>query len=187
MGLTKNAILMKQELTNSMHSINSETKPDKKSKITTTQKLNQELELLKNQDTLLSNLINGKTLTEIIQDKKLNPLQMSLMTFYSILKKNKELNDKVVEARKIGVQTLIDKLLQVFQYEETTDPNAILFLREKTKFVQYLAGHITDLYSDNKVQNVKTDQSIKISWESVDDNIIDVNATDVPASTPIKD
>ena len=107
------------------------------------------------------------------------------MQFYSILKKNKELNDKVVEARKIGVQTLIDKLLQVFQYEETTDPNAILFLREKTKFVQYLAGHITDLYSDNKVQKVDQKTEMTISWEN-DNDLIDVNAEDIPTSTPNK-
>ena len=177
---------MKPELTNSMHSINSETKPEKKSKNTIIKKLNLELELLKNQDILLSNLIRGKTLTEIIEDKKLNPSQVTLMQFYSILKKNKELNDKVVEARKIGVQTLIDKLLQVFQYEETTDPNAILFLREKTKFVQYLAGHITDLYSDNKVQKVDQKTEMKISWGTDEDDLIDVNAEDIPTSTPNK-
>ena len=86
------------------------------------------------------------------------------MKFYAYLKKNPELEIKITEARKYGVQTLIDKLLQVFKYQEIEDPNAILWIREKTKFITFLANKLTDLYSDNKVQQVKTDQSIKISW-----------------------
>tara|TARA_R100001143_G_scaffold59407_1_gene58010 strand:- start:46 stop:375 length:330 start_codon:yes stop_codon:yes gene_type:complete len=109
------------------------------------------------------------------------------MKFYAYLKKNPELEIRITEARKYGVQTLIDKLLQVFQYQEIEDPNAILWIREKTKFITFLANKLTDLYSDNKVQNVKTDQSIKISWEDNQDDLIDVTAEDIPAATPDKD
>ena len=109
------------------------------------------------------------------------------MKFYSYLKKNPELEIRITEARKYGVQTLIDKLLQVFKYQEIEDPNAILWIREKTKFITFLANKLTDLYSDNKVQNVKTDQSIKISWEDNQDDLIDVTAEDIPTATPDKD
>ena len=108
------------------------------------------------------------------------------MKFYAYLKKNPELEIRITEARKYGVQTLIDKLLQVFQYQEIEDPNAILWIREKTKFITFLANKLTDLYSDNKVQNVKTDQSIKISWEDNQDDLIDVTAEDIPTATPDK-
>tara|TARA_R100001377_G_C3180051_1_gene106274 strand:+ start:474 stop:806 length:333 start_codon:yes stop_codon:yes gene_type:complete len=101
------------------------------------------------------------------------------MKFYHFLKKNPEMNDRIIEARKNGIQTLIDKLLQVFQYQEIENPNQILWIREKTKFITFLANKLTDLYSDNKVQNVKTDQSIKISWEDNQDNLIDVSADTV--------
>jgi len=101
------------------------------------------------------------------------------MKFYAYLKKNPELEIKITEARKYGVQTLIDKLLQVFKYQEIEDPNAILWIREKTKFITFLANKLTDLYSDNKVQQVKTNQSIKISWEDNQDDLIDVTAEDV--------
>ena len=101
------------------------------------------------------------------------------MKFYAYLKKNPELEIQITEARKYGVQTLIDKLLQVFKYQEIEDPNAILWIREKTKFITFLANKLTDLYSDNKVQNVKTDQSIKISWEDNQEDLIDVTAEDV--------
>ena len=93
------------------------------------------------------------------------------------------MNERITEARKNGVQTLIDKLLQVFQYQEIENPNQILWIREKTKFITFLANKLTDLYSDNKVQNVKTDQSIKISWEDNQSDMIDVseNIVDIPS------
>ena len=105
------------------------------------------------------------------------------MKFYAYLKKNPELNERVTEARKNGVQTLIDKLLQIFQYQEVENPNQILWIREKTKFITFLANKLTDLYSDNKVQNVKTNQSIKISWEDNQTDMIDVSEdiTDIPS------
>jgi hypothetical protein len=101
------------------------------------------------------------------------------MKFYHFLKKNPEMNERITEARKNGIQTLIDKLLQVFQYQEIENPNQILWIREKTKFITFLANKLTDLYSDNKVQNVKTDQSIKISWEDNQSDLIDVSADTV--------
>ena len=109
------------------------------------------------------------------------------MKFYAYLKKNPELEIQITEARKYGVQTLIDKLLQVFKYQEIEDPNAILWIREKTKFITFLANKLTDLYSDNKVQNVKTDQSIKISWEDNQSDLIDVSADTVVDTSDNKD
>jgi len=97
------------------------------------------------------------------------------------------MNDRITEARKNGIQTLIDKLLQVFQYQEIENPNQILWIREKTKFITFLANKLTDLYSDNKVQNVKTDQSIKISWEDNQSDLIDVSADTVIDTSDNKD
>jgi|TARA_R100000458_G_C8176627_1_gene175160 hypothetical protein len=166
---------MKQESKHSQSSNNSETNPLKKSEHTTMTKSNPELELIKNQDIIISNLIEGKTLTEIVQDKNFPVSQMSLQKFYSILKKNKQLNDSIVEARKIGIQTLIDKLLQIFQYQEVENPNQILWIKEKTKFIQYLAGKLTDLYSDNKPIKQNIDQKISVSWTDTPD-LVDLDA-----------
>jgi len=73
--------------------------------------------------------------------------------------------------------------LQIFQYQEVENPNQILWIREKTKFITFLANKLTDLYSDNKVQQVKTDQSIKISWEDNQSDMIDVSEdiVDIPS------
>ena len=150
------------------------------SKNTITQKSKSELITTNQADTICEKLTRGLTLTEILEEKQ---YQFSLMKFYHFLKKNPELNERITEARKNGVQTLIDKLLQVFQYQEIENPNQILWIREKTKFITFLANKLTDLYSDNKVQNVKTDQSIKISWEDNQTDMIDVSEdiVDIPS------
>ena len=146
------------------------------SKNITTAKSKSELITTNQADIICEKLTRGLTLTEILEEKQ---YEFSLMKFYAYLKKNPELNEKITEARKNGVQTLIDKLLQIFQYQEVENPNQILWIREKTKFITFLANKLTDLYSDNKVQNVKTDQSIKISWEDNQSDLIDVSADTV--------
>jgi len=154
------------------------------SKNTITTKSKSELITTSQADTICEKLTRGLTLTEILEEKQ---YQFSLMKFYHFLKKNPELNERITEARKNGVQTLIDKLLQVFQYQEIENPNQILWIREKTKFITFLANKLTDLYSDNKVQNVKTDQSIKISWEDNQSDLIDVSADTVIDTSDNKD
>jgi len=150
------------------------------SKNTITTKSKSELITTSQADTICEKLTRGLTLTEILEEKQ---YEFSLMKFYHFLKKNPEMNERITEARKNGVQTLIDKLLQVFQYQEIENPNQILWIREKTKFITFLANKLTDLYSDNKVQNVKTDQSIKISWEDNQSDMIDVSEdiVDIPS------
>ena len=154
------------------------------SKNTITPKSKLELITTNQADTICEKLTRGLTLTEILEEKQ---YEFSLMKFYHFLKKNPEMNERITEARKNGVQTLIDKLLQVFQYQEIENPNQILWIREKTKFITFLANKLTDLYSDNKVQNVKTDQSIKISWEDNQSDMIDVSADTVVDTSDNKD
>ena len=150
------------------------------SKNITTPKSKSELITTSQADIICEKLTRGLTLTEILEEKQ---YEFSLMKFYAHLKKNPELNERITEARKNGVQTLIDKLLQIFQYQEVENPNQILWIREKTKFITFLANKLTDLYSDNKVQQVKTDQSIKISWEDNQSDMNDVSEdiVDIPS------
>ena len=175
--------MTKQGSDSSKDYTNSETKPMKKSVNTTTTKSNQELQIKNDLGIIESNLIEGLTLTEILKDKKLNPSRISLMKFYAILKKNPDLESRVSEARKLGIQTLIDKLLQVFNHQEVENPNQILWIREKTRFIQYLAGKLTDLYSDNKPIKQNIDSRMTITWEDSPD-LIDVGATDVTPTPP---
>jgi len=151
-----------------------------KSKNTITPKQNQELITEKSLSIIEEKLIDGMTLSEIINDKQ---YPFSLMKFYHYLKRNPELEKRILEARKLGIQTLIDKLLQVFSYQEIESPNEILWIREKAKFVQWVAGKITDLYSDNKTIKQDIDTKMSISWEDNSDNMIDVSEdiVDIPS------
>lgn len=100
------------------------------------------------------------------------------MKFYAYLRKNPELETRILEARKLGIQTLIDKLMQVFSYQEIESPNEVLWVREKTRFIQWVAGKITDLYSDNKTIKQDIDTKMTISWDDGND-LIDVSAEEV--------
>ena len=151
-----------------------------KSKNTITPKQNQELITEKSLSIIEEKLIDGMTLSEIINDKQ---YPFSLMKFYAYLKRNPELEKRILEARKLGIQTLIDKLLQVFSYQEIESPNEILWIREKAKFVQWVAGKITDLYSDNKTIKQDIDTKMSISWEDNSNDLIDVSEdiVDIPS------
>ena len=139
------------------------------SEIITKPKSSQELIVLDDTilNTVLEQLSEGKTLASI---KKEGTLPISLNKFYSYLnqEQNKEIKNKVEQARKIGVQNIVDKLLDIYQADinsETLDPNLISWIREKTKFITWLAGKTSDLYSDKKEVNIgKQQNNIVISW-----------------------
>ena len=171
---------MTKESISSKHSTNSETKQEKKSKNTITPLLNPSSLTEQNLSTIEEQLVRGLTLSEVLDQKQ---YQFSLMKFYHFLKRNPKLESRIIEARKLGVQTLIDKMLQIFQHQEIENPNQILWVRERTKFIQYLAGHLTDLYSNNKVQNIKSDTNLKVSWEEPSE-LIDVSTVETVPTPP---
>jgi hypothetical protein len=60
-------------------------------------------------------------------------------------------------------------LLDVYQADvssETLDPNLISWIREKTKFITWIASKSTDLYSDKKdlTLNKNINSQIIVSW-----------------------
>jgi hypothetical protein len=140
------------------------------SEITTKAKPSQELIVLEDTilNTVLEQLSEGKTLASI---RKEGTLPISLIKFYQFLnqEENKEIKSRIEEARKIGVQNIVDKLLDIYQADinqDTLDPNLISWIREKTKFIQWIAGKTSDLYSDKKdlTLNKNTTNNIVVSW-----------------------
>ena len=140
------------------------------SEITTKPKSSQELITLEDTilNTVLEQLSEGRTLASI---KKEGTLPISLKKFYDFLNQenNKELKAKVESCRKIGIQNIVDHLLDVYQADinqDTLDPNLISWIREKTKFIQWIAGKTSDLYSDKKdlTLNKNTTNNIVVSW-----------------------
>ena len=140
------------------------------SEITTKPKSSQELITLEDTtlSTILEQLSEGRTLASI---RKEGTLPISLKKFYDYLNQenNKEIKAKVESCRKIGIQNIVDHLLDVYQADinqDTLDPNLISWIREKTKFIQWIAGKTSDLYSDKKdlTLNKNTTNNIVVSW-----------------------
>ena len=80
------------------------------------------------------------------------------------LKQFRNYDDQRIKEYYYKIQTLVDKMLRIYDSDKVPDQSLILFLRDKQSFLKWIAGKITDIYSDNKVQNIKQDTSLNISW-----------------------
>jgi len=133
---------------------------------TTTQSKNELIITDSDLNTVEELLIEGKTLTEIFTELKVLPI--SYLKFINYLKKNPEINKRISEARVYGVQTLIDKLLMIYNQnleDKTLDPAVVVWTRDRAAMVKWVASKISDLYSDKpKDININKNQNIVISW-----------------------
>ena len=110
------------------------------------------------------------------------------MTFYKYLEQNPNFKSEYDKAQEIGIKTLVEKMLKIFDTDPSNiEPNELLFIREKKDWLKWLAPRISSLFQEKQKIDVKTDSNIKISWSSNDEDLIDVNAEDVSAPTPDKD
>ena len=137
------------------------------------------------QNTILGTTIDGGLSIDIARD-----LKISLKTFYDFLEKNPNFKSEYEKAQEIGIRTLVEKMLKIFDTDPgNIEPNELLFIREKKDWLKWLAPRISSLFQEKQKLDIKSDSNIKISWSSNDndDNLIDVNAEDIPTSTPNKD
>ena len=108
------------------------------------------------------------------------------MSFYKFLDQNPKFKEQFNKAQEIGIKTLVEKMLAIFESDVTEMSNEeLLFLREKQTYLKWLAPRISSLFTEKQKIDVKTDSVVKISWESEPD-LIDVNAEDIPTPTPDK-
>lgn len=103
-------------------------------------------------------------------------LQTNLMNFYQWLDANPKYKEKFNKAQEIGIKTLVEKLLAVYQVENPDLSNEqLLFLREKQSYLRWLAPRISSLFVERTEQKIKSDSVVRVSWES--DSLIDADAT----------
>ena len=103
-------------------------------------------------------------------------LQTNLMNFYQWLDANPKYKEKFNKAQEIGIKTLVEKLLAVYQVENPDLSNEqLLFLREKQNYLRWLAPRISSLFVERTEQKIKSDSVLRVSWES--DSLIDADAT----------
>jgi len=156
-----------------------------KSKTISTKNKNELLNLSSTeQNTILGTTIDGGLSIDVAKD-----LKISLKTFYDFLEQNPSFKSEYEKAQEIGIRTLVEKMLKIFDTDPSNiEPNELLFIREKKDWLKWLAPRISSLFQEKQKIDVKTDSNIKISWSSNDEDLIDVteDIVDIPSITPDK-
>ena len=116
-------------------------------------------------ESLETKLMNGKTLTSICQAKDMP----SLSTVYNWIKENKEFSNKISQARKIGCQYYLDKMIDEL---ETTSSKEVHLVREKLHHYRWLASKLLpSLYGDK--QEIIQDTKVQITWEQPEQKVVE--------------
>jgi len=155
-----------------------------KSKTISTKNKNELLNLSSTeQNTILGTTIDGGLSIDVAKD-----LKISLKTFYDFLEQNPSFKSEYEKAQEIGIRTLVEKMLKIFDTDPSNiEPNELLFIREKKDWLKWLAPRISSLFQEKQKIDVKTDSNIKISWSSNDEDLIDVTEDIVDIPPVIKD
>ena len=108
---------------------------------------------------IIKELMNGKPLTRICQDKA-NP---SLSKVYDWIAEDKDFAEKILTARKIAAQTYLDKMIEELEF---ADNKNIAVVREKLHHYRWMASKLIGIYGDK--QEIKQDTNIQITWSNSD-------------------
>ena len=134
------------------------------------------------QNTILATIYDGGIPHIVVKDT----LKISLMSFYKYLDQNPKFKEQFLKAQEIGIKTLVEKMLAIFQSDTTEMSNEeLLFLREKQNYIKWLAPRVSSLFTEKQKIDVKSDSVVKISWES-EPELIDVSTAET-VPTPPKD
>ena len=132
------------------------------------------------QNTILGTIYDGGLALDVAKE-----LGISLMTFYKYLETNPKFKAEFNKAQEVGIKTLVEKMLQIFNNGNMDlEPNELLFVREKKDFLKWLAPRVSSLFQEKQKIDVKSDSVVRISWESEPD-LIDVS-TEETIPTPLK-
>ena len=139
------------------------------------------------QNTILETIYDGGLSIEVARD-----LKISLMSLQKYLERNPKFQAEFNKAQEVGIKTLVEKMLQIFNSENMDlSPNELLFLRERKDFLKFLAPRLSSIFQEKQKLDVRSDSKIQISWEDSPE-LIDVNAENISdkdksASTPPKE
>ena len=133
------------------------------------------------QNTILETIYDGGLSIEVARD-----LKISLMSLQKYLERNPKFQAEFNKAQEVGIKTLVEKMLQIFNSENMDlSPNELLFLRERKDFLKFLAPRLSSIFQEKQKLDVRSDSKIQISWEDSPD-LIDVSTAET-VPTPPKD
>ena len=131
------------------------------------------------QNTILGTIYDGGLALDVAKE-----LGISLMTFYKYLETNPKFKAEFNKAQEVGIKTLVEKMLQIFNNGNMDlEPNELLFVREKKDFLKWLAPRVSSLFQEKQKIDVKSDSVVRISWESEPD-LIDVSTEETTPTPP---
>ena len=131
------------------------------------------------QNTILGTIYDGGLALDVAKE-----LKISLMTFYKYLETNPKFKAEFNKAQEVGIKTLVEKMLQIFDTGQMDlSPNELLFIREKKDFLKWLAPRVSSLFTEKQKLDIKSDSVVKISWESEPD-LIDVSTAETVPTPP---
>jgi hypothetical protein len=133
-------------------------------------------------NSIVEDMYNGKTAYELAKQH-----QIKLKTLYQFLEQNPKIQERFSKAQEIGIKTLIEKMLVIFDTENPNlEPADLLFIREKKDFLKFLAPRISSLYQEKKNLDIKSDGVLRVMWEdtTTEQDIIDIT-NEIESKNPI--
>ena len=108
---------------------------------------------------IVENLQLGRTLTSICERKDMP----NLATIYKWTNTDKDLFNRIMDARKTGAMTVIDECRDLLNKE--TPPQEVMLLRERVGFGKWLASKLVGVYGDKQTIENVGEPMIKIVWD----------------------
>ena len=134
------------------------------------------------QNTLLENLVAGNLVIE-----EARRLKIKLKTLYDFVETNPKFKEQFLKAQEIGIKTLVELLLEAFnQDHQEVDANKLLFLRERSNYLRWLAPKISSFFQEKKNLDIKSDGVLRVMWEdtTTEQDIIDIT-NEIESKNPI--
>lgn len=134
------------------------------------------------QNTLLENLVAGNLVIE-----EARRLKIKLKTLYDFVETNPKFKEQFLKAQEIGIKTLVELLLEAFnQDHQEIDSNKLLFLRERSNYLRWLAPRVSNFFQEKKNLDIKSDGVLRVMWEdtTTEQDIIDIT-NEIESKNPI--
>ena len=136
-------------------------------------------------NTILDTIADGKEVSHRVIK---NTLGISSRKWQTFLEKNPKVKAEFEKAQETGIKVLVEKMLDIFNSEHMDlSPNELLFIREKKDFLKWLSPKISSLFQDKQKLDVRSDSTIKISWEDNSNDLIDVSGDTIDVPPESKD
>ena len=113
---------------------------------------------------IIKQLELGKPLSAICKSKNMPDVS----TVYKWCRTDDEIQKKVMDARQMGVWTLLDKIAEDMDVPKT--PQEVHWMRERYNHIRWLASRLlSTTFGDKQKIEQKTDTTLTISWGRPDE------------------